>query len=177
MRSTISLRLPSLAIVLTMLVGCGGQTASFPGHTDPEVWNAMVTVAENPEYQDWRLSENWVTATRPEGRIEIYRILRRDRVQPGRPPRRQQEDWNITVQFLYSDPPTIEFMARDASIPAHAWAEADRYFEGMRRVLAGARVTPQVEAPESIEGAGEMEEEPTPTSADALEQLLDGDQP
>ena len=177
MRSTIHLRLSSLAVAFTMLVGCGGQTASFPGHTDPEVWNAMVTVAENPEYRDWRLAENWVTATRPEGRIEIFRILRRDRVRPGRPVRRQQEDWNITVQFLYTDPPTIEFLARDAGVPAHAWAEADRYFESMRRVLAGAQVTPQVEVPEAIEAGDRTREDASPVSTDALEQLLDGDQP
>ena len=37
--------LPLLFAALT-LAGCGSRTATFPGYSDPEVWNAMVTVAE-----------------------------------------------------------------------------------------------------------------------------------
>ena len=146
----------------------------------------MVTVAENPEYHDWHVFENEVAATRPEGRIEIYRVLQRDLVEPGRPPRRQEQDWNITVQFLYTDPPTIEFKARDTGIPAHAWTEADRYFDDMRRVLAGAAVqeveeVPEVEqvdaAPVSIDELGDGPDDPAMDPTDTLEQLLDVDRP
>lgn len=183
--STPSLGLP-LVLAVATLAGCRGQQASFPGHSDPEVWNAMVTVAENPEYHDWHVFENEVAATRPEGRIEIYRVLQRDLVEPGRPPRRQEQDWNITVQFLYTDPPTIEFKARDTGIPAHAWTEADRYFDDMRRVLAGAAVqeveeVPEVEqvdaAPVSIDELGDGPDDPAMDPTDTLEQLLDVDRP
>ena len=59
----------SLVLLLgSLLGGCTRQTATFPGHSDPEVWNAMVTVAENPVYDDWFVLENEVMTARPEGR-------------------------------------------------------------------------------------------------------------
>lgn len=177
MRSIIPIQALPVFVAISMIGGCGGQTASFPGHSDPEVWNAMVTVAENPDYRDWHVFENEVSATRSEGRVEIYRVLQRDLVEAGRPPRRQEEDWNITVQFLYTDPPTIEFRARDTGIPAHAWTEADRYFDDMRRVLAGTQVTEAADAPESVDELGDGPEEPAMESNDDLEQLLDVDRP
>ncbi len=174
MRRPLPIRALLPAIAVSTLMGCGGQTASFPGHSDPEVWNAMVTVAENPEYQDWHVTENRIAATRTEGRIEIYRVLQRDLVQPGRPPRREEEDWNISVQFLYTDPPTIEFLSRDAGIPAHAWIEADRYFDDIRRVLKSGHA---VEAPESMDELGDGPVTPEIAPSDPLEQILDADRP
>lgn len=173
------------SIVLLMLLGavfggCSKQTATFPGHSDPEVWNAMVTVAENPVYDDWHVFENEVAADRTQGRIEIFRLLRRDLVRVGQDPVRQEEDWRFQVQFLHSDPPTIRFSARQASIPAHLWREADRYFEDMREILSPSGVgesgsAPAVEVEMETVEIVEPESESSAQSTEALEDLLDND--
>lgn len=162
----------SITLVLllgSLLGGCTRQTATFPGHSDPEVWNAMVTVAENPVYDDWFVFENEVMSDRPMGRIEIYRILRRDLVRVGQNPVRQEEDWRFQVQFLYTDPPTIKFSARQTAVPAHVWREADRYFNDMRTILEPDGVAPltevesivEIESASAAEDAGEGESEVT----------------
>lgn len=181
---------PTLTFALTTLValgGCSNRTATFPGHSDPEVWNAMVTVAENPVYDDWHVFENEVMTARPEGRIEIYRVLRRDLVRPGQDPMRQEEDWRFNVQFLNSDPPTIKFTARQAAIPAHLWREADRYFADMRTILERDAPAPievieveevvveEASATESAKESNLLESEST--TADELGDLLDSDGP
>ena len=163
------------------LGGCSNRTATFPGHSDPEVWNAMVTVAENPVYDDWYVFENEVMTARSEGRIEILRILRRDLVRVGQDPVRQTEDWQFYVQFMHTDPPTIKFTARHVAVPAHLWREADRYFSDMRTLLERDRpievevveeeVTSVVEVQPSEEvPADESGEEST---AESLGDLLD----
>jgi hypothetical protein len=187
----------SITLVLllgSLLGGCTRQTATFPGHSDPEVWNAMVTVAENPVYDDWFVFENEVMSDRPTGRIEIYRILRRDLVRVGQNPVRQEEDWRFQVQFLYTDPPTIKFSARQTAVPAHVWREADRYFTDMRTILEPDGIAPVTEvetvevivetdsesaAEESGEAEAEVSEaleievvEPEPSTSQTLTDLL-----
>ena len=130
-----ALRLLPLLLAALTLVGCGSRTATFPGYSDPEVWNAMVTVAKNPEYDDWFVFENEVWTDRPAGRIEIHRFLRRDLVRVGNDPERQEERWKFEIAFLNTDPPTIGFSARQITVPAHLWREADRYFADMRSIL------------------------------------------
>ncbi len=130
-----AIRLLPLLLAALTLVGCGSRTATFPGYSDPEVWNAMVTVAKNPEYDDWFVFENEVWTDRPSGRIEIHRFLRRDLVRVGNDPARQEERWKFEIAFLHTDPPTIEFSARQIKVPAHLWREADRYFADMRSIL------------------------------------------
>ena len=126
----------TLALTVGLLfAGCSSRTATFPGFSDPEVWNAMVTVAKNPEYKDWFVFENEVWTDRPSGEIEIHRFLRRDLVRVGQDPERQEERWNFQIVFQHSDPPTIGFSARQVKIPAHLWREADRYFADMRSIL------------------------------------------
>ena len=163
----------TLALAMTTVIvlgGCSKRTATFPGHSDPEVWNAMVTVAENPVYDDWHVFENEVMTARPEGRIEIYRILRRDLVRVGQDPVRQVENWKFNVQFLHTDPPTIGFTARQASIPAHLWREADRYFADMRTILQREEpVEPEV-VEEEITEVLELE----PSEEDSAEASSEG---
>ena len=182
----------TFALTMTAVIilgGCSNRTATFPGHSDPEVWNAMVTVAENPVYDDWHVFENEVRAIRPEGRIEILRILRRDLVRVGQDPLRQVEEWKFRVQFLHTDPPTIQFTARQGAIPAHLWREADRYFADMRTILD--REVNEVELIEVVEEIVEevpapvlIEEEPTAdesnlvppddSTVESLGDILDG---
>lgn len=154
----------------------------------------MVTVAENPVYDDWFVFENEVMSDRPTGRIEIYRILRRDLVRVGQNPVRQEEDWRFQVQFLYTDPPTIKFSARQTAVPAHVWREADRYFTDMRTILEPDGIAPVTEvetvevivetdsesaAEESGEAEAEVSEvleievvEPEPSTSQTLTDLL-----
>ena len=170
-----------LVLLGVALGGCSKQTATFPGHSDPEVWNAMVTVAENPVYDDWHVFENEIAADRTRGRIEIFRILRRDLVRVGQDPIRQEEDWRFQVQFLHTDPPTIQFTARQASIPAHLWREADRYFADMRQILSPSGVAVvETETSDETEILAEIEVEtvePSAESTEVLEDLLDTDSP
>ena len=162
----------TLTLALTSVIvlgGCSNRTATFPGHSDPEVWNAMVTVAENPVYDDWYVMENEVMTARSEGRIEILRILRRDLVQVGQDPVRQSEDWQFNVQFMHTDPPTIRFTARHVAVPAHLWREADRYFSDMRTILERDRPV-DVEVIEIEEtDALEIEAPPEDATEDAAE--------
>ena len=151
--------LTAVALAAFFLAGCTSRTASFPGHSDPEVWQAMVTAAEDPVYEDWFVFENRVMADRENARIEIYRILRRDLVRPGTPPQRQEEDWRFVVHATQSDPPTVKFTTRQAAVPAHVWREAERYFYDMRTLLKGgdpSKTTP-VELEETFEEVVEVD--------------------
>ncbi|MEE2896655.1 MAG: hypothetical protein VX726_13060 [Planctomycetota bacterium] len=168
---------PLAALALVLLGGCSSRTATFPGHSDPEVWNAMVTVAENPEYDDWHVFENEVMTDRPAGRIEIYRILRRDLVRPGTNPVRQEEDWRFQVQFLHTDPPTIRFGARQAAVPAHLWRESDRFFADMRSVLEVAGVETEASTEDTTSPAESNVVEPSRQADETLSDLLDADRP
>jgi len=134
--SAFRLLLP-FVVALLALGGCSSRTATFPGYSDPEVWQAMVTAAEEPVYDDWFVFDNQVMVDRDNVRIEVYRILRRDLVRPGSAPQRQEEAWRFVVHATQSDPPTVEFTARQAAVPAHVWREADRFFYDMRTLLKG----------------------------------------
>lgn len=160
--------LTTVAFTVLLLAGCTSQTASFPGHSDPEVWQAMVTAAENPVYDDWFVFENRVMADRENARIEIYRILRRDLVRPGSLPQRQEEDWRFVVHATQSDPPTVEFTTRQAAVPAHVWREAERYFYDMRTLLKGGDPS-RTASEEVIEPNAEINE--------TFEDLMDADRP
>ena len=126
--------------VLFLMGGCGSTTASFPGKDVSQVWSAMITVAEAPEYPQWRVIENEVWVDSQTSRIEIMRILRRDRVRYGEQPKRESETWKFVVSITKSNPPTVKFLARQAAVPAHVWSEADRYFTDVRNLLEGPPV-------------------------------------
>ena len=130
-----------LSLALFFLMGgCGSTTARFPGNDASQVWSAMVTVAEKPEYPQWRVIENEVWVDSQTSRIEIMRILRRDRIRNEQKPRRESETWKFQITMIQSDPPTVKFFARQAAVPAHVWNEADRYFTDVRTLLEGTPV-------------------------------------
>lgn len=168
---TMALRrtLPAFAAAALVLAGCSSRSATFPGHSDPEVWQAMVTAAENPVYDDWFLFDNQVMVDRENARIEIYRILRRDLIRPGTPPVRQEEDWRFVVHATQSDPPTVEFTARQAAVPAHVWREAERYFYDMRTLLKGGDP--------SKASAGDEGVSPNAEANATFEELMDVNRP
>jgi hypothetical protein len=156
-----------------LFAGCSSRTATFPGFSDPEVWNAMVTVAKNPEYKDWFVFENEVWMNRPTGEIEVHRFLRRDLVRVGQDPERQEERWKFQITFEHTDPPTIMFTARQVKVPAHLWREADRYFADMRNILG---IGPEAEAGEiEVIDLEVTEVQEVPADEGAADELLEVD--
>jgi hypothetical protein len=158
----------ALVAAFVALGGCTSRSATFPGHSDREVWQAMVTAAEEPVYDDWFVFDNQVMVDRDQARIEIYRILRRDLVRPGSPPQRQEEDWRFVVHATQSDPPTVQFTTRQAAVPAHVWREAERYFYDVRTLLNGGDPSADT-AVEVIE--------PAASSNATFEDLMDANRP
>jgi hypothetical protein len=134
---------------MLFLGGCGAKTATFPGKDAKQVWSAMVTVAEDPVYPDWRVVENEVWTNRDTASIEIYRVIRRDRVEPGNTPQRETETWKFQIVMTSDQPPTLKFLARQMVVPAHAWVQAEQYFADVETLLE------EVQFP-----GGEVEESP-----------------
>lgn len=125
-----------LGIVLGLLLtGCGYKTATFPDQDPSQVWSAMVTAAEEPAYHDWRVIENDVWTDPQTGEIEVRRYLRRERLEPGESRREESEKWKFQIVLTEVHPPTIRFFARQVAVPAHVWAEADRYFKDVQLLL------------------------------------------
>jgi hypothetical protein len=144
----------SLGLIFLMS-GCGSTIARFPGKDVSQVWSAMVTVAEEPEYPNWLIIENEVWVDSKTSRIEIMRILGRDRVRPGQSPRRESETWKFQITMTKSVPPTVKFFARQAAVPAHVWVEADRYFTDVRTLLDGTSIPVSEDAEEAnVSSAG-----------------------
>lgn len=124
-----------LVAMMACLGGCGYKVATFPDHDGAHVWSAMVTAAEHPEYDDWRVVENDVWDDPSTARVEVLRLLMRDRVEPGAKPIREEKLWRFQIYLLDFEPPTVRFMARQAAVPAHVWREAERYFADVRSLL------------------------------------------
>ena len=118
--------------------GCTSRTQVFEGHGDERVWTAMVAAARTPEYDDWKISDNEVFVDDESRRIEVYRVLRRTLVTPYSDPRREREEWRFRIDLGEQGPaasPEVTFTARQIAIPAHAWDEADRFFNQVRLLL------------------------------------------
>lgn len=121
--------------LMACLGGCGYKMATFPDYDGAQVWSAMVTAAEHPEYDDWLVIENDVWDDPSTARVEVLRLLMRDRVELGEDPIREEERWRFQIYLLEFEPPTVRFMARQAAVPAHVWREAERYFDDVRALL------------------------------------------
>ncbi len=138
------MRIPLTLLLLTLsLAGCGvKQRAIMPGRDPDQVWNAMVAVAQTPDYSSspdpamrWTVRENDVWIDSDASRIEIYRRVERELRQPLEQPRRETRDWKIAVLLEKRDPPTILFQTRNSGVAAHAWDEAERYFNEVAQFL------------------------------------------
>ena len=123
--------------------GCTTQRAAFAGHDADTVWTAMVAAARTPDYeggaadQRWTVRENEVWVDDENGRIEVLRKVERLIHQPATSPRMESRQWKLQIALEERDPPTVRFSSRNFGVPAHAWDEAARYFEDVRRVLEG----------------------------------------
>ena len=120
------------------LVGCTTRTQVFEGYSDDQLWTAMVATANAPEYDDWRVRRNEGFVDDDSRRIEVFRILRRTFVSPHAEPSRQEREWRFEILLARDEEllvPMVDFTARQISVPAHVWQEADRYFAQMRTLL------------------------------------------
>jgi hypothetical protein len=128
----------TLGLVASALVGCTTRTQVFEGYSDDQLWTAMVATANAPEYDDWRIRRNEVYVDDDSRRIEVFRVLRRTFVSPHAEPSRQEREWRFEILLARDEElevPMIDFTARQISVPAHVWQEADRYFAQMRTLL------------------------------------------
>ncbi len=141
------LALPLVSVVLACTSGCTTRTQVFDGHSDDQLWTAMVATARAPSYDDWKVYENEVYVDDASRRIEIYRVLKRTYVTPFSDPRKEEEEWRFQIMLARDEElnePMVDFTARQIEIPAHVWNEADRYFAQMRVLLGPARAPSEV---------------------------------
>jgi len=136
-----------LAVLLaaTGAAGCSSHRQSFPEAPPEQVWTAMKAAAQEPTYTDWIVLENAVAVEEEARRIEVYRRLRRDQVSPGVTPRRENQEWKLTIVLEHAspeEPVEAVFIAREPSAPMNADREAQRYFNDVR-VLLGLEPMPQ----------------------------------
>jgi hypothetical protein len=158
--------------------GCASMVETFSGHDADEVWTAMMAVARTPDYSAadpadrWTVRENHVWVDESNRRIEIFRRLERDLYQPAARHRHQQRQWKMQAALEERDPPTVRFRARQASVPAHVWEEAERYFDEVREVLEGGLPGESEARPPAPPAAPVIEVQP-PQTQPAQEQPID----
>jgi hypothetical protein len=114
----------------------------MPGRDPDQVWNAMVAVAQSPDYSShvdptmrWSVRKNEVLIDSDASRIEVYRELERELHLPLQQPRRETRTWKFGIFLEQRDPPTILFQTRNSGVAAHAWDEADRFFNEVQQFL------------------------------------------
>lgn len=127
------------AIAIASATGCTSRTQTFDGCSAERLWPAMVATAKTPEYSDWKVMDNQVYANDGEHTIEVFRTLKRTRIQPYSPERQEEKTWKFQIQLEEaSGSPMVRFSARQFAVPDHVWREADRYFSQVRGSLDGA---------------------------------------
>ncbi len=129
--------LPLALLLLPILAACGTKEREFPGHTRDQVWKAMVQAAEDPRYADWIVVDNKVWRDDAEGRIEIYRDIRREIPNPGSAPRREEIEWKFSAEVTETDPPGVAFSTSTIAVPAHFWLQASHFLDEVERRLNG----------------------------------------
>lgn len=133
---------PLAAAAVLAATGCTTQTQTFEGYSDEQVWSAMVAAARSPEYDDWKIAENEMFVDEEGRRLEVYRVVRRLYVTPHSEPLKESREWRMQMVLAHDDEagaPVVDFTARQITVPAHVWAEADRYFNQVRSLLGPAR--------------------------------------
>jgi hypothetical protein len=125
-----------------LLAACGSMERDFPGYSRDQVWKAMVETAEDPRYPDWIVVDNEVFRDDASATVEIRRDLRRDVVIVGQKPRREEREWRFTANVTSTEPPSLTFASRSASIPAHFWLQGQQFMNEVERRLAGMALPP-----------------------------------
>lgn len=124
------------AAALCFLSGCSHtQEHVFDDRPRDDVWLAMQQAAKEPRYSNWIVTDNKVHVSQKEHTITVLRQLKRDVVETGLKPRREEEEWRFAATLTDTDPATVVFSSPEWSIPAHFWLEADHYFAQVRMRL------------------------------------------
>ena len=123
-------------LACAVLTGCGhSQACQFDDQPRDDVWLAMVQASRAPRYRDWIVVENKVKVDDAAHRITVYRDLRRDLVEPGLEPQREEVQWRFSAVVSAQAPTTVTFSSPDWAVPAHFWKEADHFFGQVRMRL------------------------------------------
>ncbi len=123
-------------VAFAALAGCGhSQVCQFDDYPRDDVWMAMVQAARAPRYSDWIVVENKVKVDDAAHRITVYRDLRRDLVEPGLSPQREETQWRFAAVISAQTPTAVTFSTPDWAVPAHFWKEADHFFGQVRMRL------------------------------------------
>jgi hypothetical protein len=175
--SLTSIALSSAALACAV-AGCTSRSQVFEGYSQDQVWSAMIAAAQSPEYDDWKIAENETFVDEDGRRVEVYRVLRRLLVTPYADPRKESEEWRLQLVLAHDmdiDAPVVDFTARQITVPAHVWREADRYFGQVRTLLGPPEATKANKATNAtnatnaaeVPDAGEKAAEPTAMPADS----------
>jgi hypothetical protein len=140
--------LPS-ACLAGLLGGCATESATFEGRPRDQVWTAMVAVAEQPEYADWRMLDNLVAVDPEQEKIVVYRALRRVAVRPGADKVRQDREYQFEISLEPENPKQpdapakVVFATLQPIMPSRLTDEAERYFASVAELLGEVKETPQ----------------------------------
>lgn len=126
-----------LVMLATMLsVGCGhSQVCDFDDRPRDDVWAAVVAASRAPRYPDWIVIENNIKVDDGAHRVTVYRDLRRDLIEPGLDPHREEKIWRFSAIVSDQAPVTVTFSTPDWAVPGHFWKEADHFFAQVRMRL------------------------------------------
>ena len=126
------------SIAVASSSGCTSRTQAFEGCSADRLWPAMVATARTPDYSDWKVMDNYVHTDDSSRTIDVFRTLKRTRVQPSSPTREEERSWKFQIELEGSqESPVVRFSARQLAVPDHVWREADRYFAQVRGTLSG----------------------------------------
>jgi len=115
----------------------------------------MKAVAETPDYAEGDVSNRWTVRRNniwiddETRRIEIDRQIERVYHQPGSMPMQEERAWKFTIGLEAMDPPVATITSRGFGVPAHAWGEADRYFDEVWEVLRADRPAKRLDVMEA----------------------------
>lgn len=139
-------RLTRIVFVLfaaSLFTGCVSYERTYPGRTQQQVWTAMISVAEQPDYDSekwgqWHVMANDIWVDEAGVRIEVSRHLRRVVYNAGMvKPDAQDRTYQISVSLRGSTSPLIRFTLRGFENPTDAYTESQRYFDDVGALLDG----------------------------------------
>lgn len=128
--------LPLLIGLALSASGCTTKSAVFPDRTPQQVWTALVTVCQQPEYEKWILIENNVWVDANFDRVEVQRRLIRDFHRHGSTTIREDETYEMQFILEHSEPPVVTGTVRNPMIRAKGLMALEHVFDEMRDLLS-----------------------------------------
>lgn len=147
-----------LAMAIPFLTACGvtERRQITSGRDADQVWAAMKAVAQTPDYyaQSDDISERWVVRDNNVAydddvrRMEVFRRLERELHKPLSPVMQEQREWKFEIALEENEAalPVMRFRTRNTGVPAHAWDEANWFFDEVEAFLG---VAPATTAPQT----------------------------